>query len=134
MAFSKKTLRACAGMLCHENDAFKFSKIAKSTNSTCITCTIVQSLVELFFFSPNKSSVDQKHERKEAVELYYIFFKVWKFGYGNISLTLFIIATFLSSVAWYIGAQLMIFVCFRFQLVLFGSPGISNCHSIRCIC
>ena len=29
----------------------------------------------------------------------------------------------LSSVAWSIGAQLMIFFCFRFPVVMFGSPG-----------
>ena len=40
----------------------------------------------------------------------------------------------LSSVAWSIGAQLTIFVCFRFPVVLFGSPGISNCHATRCTC
>ena len=29
----------------------------------------------------------------------------------------------LSSVAWSDGAQLMIFLCFRFSVGLFGSPG-----------
>ena len=28
-------------------------------------------------------------------------------------------------------AQLMIFVCYRFPVVLFGSPGISNCQTTR---
>ena len=40
----------------------------------------------------------------------------------------------LSSVAWFTGAQLMIFFCFRFPVVLFGIPGISICHTTRCIC
>ena len=35
-----------------------------------------------------------------------------------------------SSVSWYTGAaQLMIFVCFRFPVVLIGRPGISICHA-----
>ena len=37
----------------------------------------------------------------------------------------------LLSVAWSTGAQLMIFFCFGFPVVLFGSPGISNCHATR---
>ena len=61
-----KKSRACTGMLSHENDAFKFSKTAKTTNSTCITCTIVPGLRELFFSSPNQSTVDQKHEHKSS--------------------------------------------------------------------
>ena len=39
-----------------------------------------------------------------------------------------------SSVAWSTGAQLMIFFCFRFPVVLFDRPGISSCHAARCIC
>ena len=31
------------------------------------------------------------------------------------------------------GAQLMTFICFRFAVVFFGSPGISNCHATRFI-
>ena len=33
----------------------------------------------------------------------------------------------------FVGAQLMIFVCFRFPVV-FGSQWISNCDAARCIC
>ena len=33
VAFSMKTSMACTGMLSYENDAFKFSKTAKTTNS-----------------------------------------------------------------------------------------------------
>ena len=33
------------------------------------------------------------------------------------------------SVAWDTLAQLMIFFCYRFLVMLFGSPGISNCHA-----
>ena len=40
----------------------------------------------------------------------------------------------LSSVALSTVAQLMIFFCFRFSVVLFGRPGISICHATRCIC
>ena len=40
----------------------------------------------------------------------------------------------LSSVAGSTGAQLMIFFCFRFPVVLFDKPGISICHATRCIC
>ena len=32
------------------------------------------------------------------------------------------------------GAQMVIFVCFRFAVLLFGSPGISNCHTACFIC
>ena len=49
MAFSMKRSRAFTGMLSHESNAFKFSKTAKNTNSTNITCTIVPGLVELFY-------------------------------------------------------------------------------------
>ena len=38
------------------------------------------------------------------------------------------------SVSWSNGAQLMIFFCFRFPVVLFDRPGISICHATRCIC
>ena len=48
VSFSIKTSRACTDMLSYENDAFKFSKNAKNTNSTC---TIVPWLVELETFS-----------------------------------------------------------------------------------
>ena len=51
VAFSLKTSGACTDMLSNQNDAVKFSKTAKDTNSTCITCTIAPALVELVFFS-----------------------------------------------------------------------------------
>ena len=76
LAFSLKTSRTCTDMLSHENDAIKFSKTAKNTNCTCITCTIVPGLVKLWYFSPNQSAVDQKHEAKIAVELFYISFLI----------------------------------------------------------
>ena len=63
VAFSMKTSRACNGMLSSENNDFKFLKTAENIKSTCITCTIVPELVELFcFISPNQSVVDQKDE------------------------------------------------------------------------
>ena len=40
----------------------------------------------------------------------------------------------LSSFAWSTGAQLFIFLCFRFPVVLFDRPGISICHATHCIC
>ena len=40
----------------------------------------------------------------------------------------------LSSVAWSTGAQLVIFFCFRFSVVLFDRPGISIRHAAHCIC
>ena len=40
----------------------------------------------------------------------------------------------LSSVAWSTGAQLIIFFCFRFSVVLFDRPGISIRHATHCIC
>ena len=40
----------------------------------------------------------------------------------------------LSSVAWSTGAQLIIFFCFRFSVVLFDRPGISNRNATHCIC
>ena len=50
VAFLLETFRACTDMLSYENDGFKFSKTVKITNSTCISCTIVPGLLELFFF------------------------------------------------------------------------------------
>ena len=38
------------------------------------------------------------------------------------------------SVAWSTGAQLIIFFCFRFSVVLFYRPGISIRHATHCIC
>ena len=70
-----KMSRACAGMLSYENDAFKFSKTAKNTNSMCITCTIVPGLVEPVMPLTRNMNV------KVAVELYYLFSKISKFGY-----------------------------------------------------
>ena len=40
----------------------------------------------------------------------------------------------ISSVAWSTGAQLVIFFCFGFPLVLFDRPGISICNATHCIC
>ena len=40
----------------------------------------------------------------------------------------------LSSVAWSTGAQLIMFFCFRFSVVLFDRPGISIRHAAHCIC
>ena len=40
----------------------------------------------------------------------------------------------LSSVAWSTGAQLIIFFCFRFSVVLFVRPGVSIRHAEHCIC
>ena len=40
----------------------------------------------------------------------------------------------LSSVARSTGAQLIIFFCFRFPVLLFNRAGISICHATRCIC
>ena len=40
----------------------------------------------------------------------------------------------LSSVAWSTGAQLIIFFCFRFSVVLIDRPGISIRHATHCIC
>ena len=65
MAFSIKTSRACTDMLPYKNDAFNFSKTAKSTNSTCIKCTIVPGLLE------TSLPLTRKMNTKVAVELYY---------------------------------------------------------------
>ena len=59
-----KTFRACTGMLSSENDDFNFFKTAKN-----IKRPQIQSVVE------------QKHERKVAIELYYIYSKISKFRY-----------------------------------------------------
>ena len=40
----------------------------------------------------------------------------------------------LSSVAWSTGAQLIIFFCFRFSVVMFDRPGFSIRHATHCIC
>ena len=40
----------------------------------------------------------------------------------------------LSSVAWSTRAQLIIFFCFSFSVVLFDRPGISIRHAKHCIC
>ena len=39
-----------------------------------------------------------------------------------------------SSVAWSTGAQLIIFFCFRYLVVLFDRPEISIRHAAHCIC
>ena len=44
------------------------------------------------------------------------------------------LGTELSSVALSTGAQLIIFFCFRFSVVLFDRPGISIRHATHCIC
>ena len=69
VAFSKKTSRACTGMLSHGNDAFKFSKTAKNTNSTLFI--IVPGLVELFCLPLTRNL-----NVKVAIELYHIFSKL----------------------------------------------------------
>ena len=75
-----KTSRACTGMLFLENDAFKFSKTAENRKSMCITCTIVPGLLELLFLQTSLL-LTRNMSVKVAVELYYIFAKVSKFGY-----------------------------------------------------
>ena len=40
----------------------------------------------------------------------------------------------LLSVAWSTGAQLIIFFCFRFSMVLFDRPGISIRHAAHYVC
>ena len=40
----------------------------------------------------------------------------------------------LLSVAWFTGAQLIIFFCFRFSVVLVDRPGISIRHAAHCVC
>ena len=77
VVFSLKTSRACTDTLSYHNDAVKFSKTAKDTNSTCTTCTIVPALVELVFFSRDTSLPSTRNmNAKVAVELYYIFSKM----------------------------------------------------------
>ena len=44
-----KRSRACPGMLSSENDDFKFLKTAINIKRTCIKCTIVPGLVEVFY-------------------------------------------------------------------------------------
>ena len=67
VAFSMKTSRPCTDMLSSESDDFKFLKTAKNITKThvCITCCIVPGLMELFI-PPNRSVVDQKHDRKSS--------------------------------------------------------------------
>ena len=71
-----KTSRACTAMLSSENNDFKSLKTAKYIKSMCITCTIVQGLVELFYLSkPVNINI------KVAIEMYYIFSTISKFRY-----------------------------------------------------
>ena len=51
VAFSMKMSRACADTMSSENDDFKFFKTKKNIKCTCITCTKVSGLVELFYLS-----------------------------------------------------------------------------------
>ena len=44
-----KMSRACPDMLSSENDDFQFLKTAINIKCTCIMCTIVPGLVELFY-------------------------------------------------------------------------------------
>ena len=75
-----KTSRPCSGMMFYENNAFKFLKTAKNTIRTCLTCTIVQGLVELGF-SPRQSGFDHKHERNCNRRAVSYIFKQFKFEY-----------------------------------------------------
>ena len=77
-----KTSRACSGMLSHENNAFKFSKTAKNTNSTGITCNIDFRARETVLFLQNSPPLTKNTDNvKLGVELHYIFSKISKFGY-----------------------------------------------------
>ena len=61
----------------------------------------------------------------------------WVSDYDGPDLKLFILLGLdrgSSSVDLSTRAQLMIFFCFRFPVVLFERPGISICHATRCIC
>ena len=52
----------------------------------------------------------------------------------SLAFKIFIFIVLFRFLAWSIGAQLIIFFCFRFLAVLFVRLGISICHAIRCIC
>ena len=58
----------------------------------------------------------------------------WLLGSHDNPLTKSLLGPEPSSFAWSTGVQLMIYFCFRFSVVLFGRPGISICHTTRCIC
>ena len=76
-----KMSRACTGMLSSENDDFKFFKTAKKhKKSSCITCTIVPGLVELFYLQ-TIMPLTRDMNVKVAIELYNIFSKISKFKY-----------------------------------------------------
>ena len=87
VAISMKTSWACIGILSSENDDFKFLKTTKNRKSTCIMCTIVPGLVEVFI-SPKQSVVDQKHERKSSHGCIIYFPKYQFLDTGHFSLTL----------------------------------------------
>ena len=50
VAVSMKISEACTGALTCANDAFVSLKTMERTNNTCVTCTIVSGLAELFYF------------------------------------------------------------------------------------
>ena len=75
VAFSLKTSRACTDMLSYQNDAVKFSKTAKDTNSTCIVYHSSSTRGTGIFLHTSLPST-RNMNAKVAVELYYIFSKM----------------------------------------------------------
>ena len=66
-----KTSRACTGMVPSENDDFKFLKLRKTQKARASPVPYFQGSWNCLT-SANQYFVDQKHERKIAIELYYI--------------------------------------------------------------
>ena len=88
MAFSLKTSRACTDMLSDKNHDIKFSKTAKSTNSTCFMCTIVPGLVELVFFLQISLPLTRNMNAKKPSSCIIYFPNNRNFDTGHFSLTL----------------------------------------------
>ena len=70
----------------------------------------------------------------EDIRIYYIFEAFFMLFLVNFEDDKSELGPELSSVAWSTGAQLIVFFCFRFSLVLFDRPGISIRLAAHCVC
>ena len=82
VAFSTKSSMACTGMLCYENDDFKFLKTAKNIKIMTVHHVHHSSRARRTVLSLETSLLLTRNMNvKAAIELYYIFSKISKFRY-----------------------------------------------------
>ena len=76
VAFSMKTFRACTGTFSTENNDFKLLKTAKKHKKH-----VHHSARGTVLSLQTSLSLTENMNAKVALELYYIFSKIWKFRY-----------------------------------------------------